>query len=103
MAKLTVNLPNRPEGDPIQIPGLGVFPNGAVYAVSALEEDTVFGTEKPKKSKVVKYVPPPVFGVIDARDPETVEQRGLFDDLEDAPVKDEDMGAEVSDIHEGDE
>jgi hypothetical protein len=33
MYMIRVNLPNRPEGDPTIIPGLGEFPNGGAYVV----------------------------------------------------------------------
>lgn len=41
MGKLTMNLPNRPKGDAIEVPGLGLFFNGDVYEIDG--PDIVFG------------------------------------------------------------
>lgn len=33
MAKLTVDYPNMPKGEPVEVPGLGLFPNGSTQEV----------------------------------------------------------------------
>jgi hypothetical protein len=43
MAKLVVNRPGKPQGEPIHIMGLGLFPNGAEYDLEFLPEDIVIG------------------------------------------------------------
>lgn len=35
MAKLTVNLPNRPQGSDVGVPGIGTFENGKEHEVPA--------------------------------------------------------------------
>lgn len=40
---VSINLKYRPKGDPIEIIGLGLFPNGGVYEVDGLGDDIIVG------------------------------------------------------------
>ena len=40
---VSINLPYRPEGDPIELVGIGLFPNGGVYEVDIDGEDIIVG------------------------------------------------------------
>lgn len=63
MPKLTINLPNRPKDDLVEIVGLGVFKNGHTYDVDNIEKDIVHGSADSGTSQ-----DPPVKDETQARD-----------------------------------
>lgn len=52
---VSVNVPSRPVGDPMEIPGVGLFPNGAVYDMERDGDNIIVGDPIKGKKPPVKY------------------------------------------------
>lgn len=64
---ITINLPNRPKDDPIEIIGLGVFPNGYNYELDREGEDQVHGKPldaPPVKLQSTDALPPAYYDLV---------------------------------------
>jgi hypothetical protein len=90
MAILTVNMPNLPKKEPVEVPPYGWFFNGARYEVDALDKDTTVGepsdskakplTEGTRRTKVFQH-----FGLIEPGPPVEEAEPSLLGDETVAP------------------
>lgn len=55
MAKLTMNVPNRASGDPIELPGYGLFPNGYVFDIETLQADLEVGNTRDEEGNELPF------------------------------------------------